>query len=51
MIAVLAAIVIGSSFDIAPIQILAMLGAVTLLVTRTITPRRPTTPSAPRSWC
>ena len=38
VIAVLASIVIGSSFDIAPIQILAMLGAVTLLVTRTITP-------------
>ena len=38
VIAVLACIVVGSSFDIAPIQILAMLGAVALLVTRTITP-------------
>ena len=32
---VLAAIVSGSAFELAPIQILAMLGAVALLVTRT----------------
>ena len=38
VLAVLAAIVIGSAFDVAPIQILAMLGAVALLVTRTIEP-------------
>ena len=35
---VLAAIVFGSAIDVAPIQILAMLGAVALLVTRTIEP-------------
>ena len=38
MLLVLAAIVVGSAFEIAPIQILAMLGAVALLVTRTIEP-------------
>ncbi len=38
VLAVLAAIVLGSSVDIAPIQVLAMLGAVALLVTRTIEP-------------
>jgi di/tricarboxylate transporter len=39
VLAVLAAIVVGSAFDIAPIQILAMLGVVTLLVTRTLDPQ------------
>ena len=38
VLAVLAAIVLGSSVEIAPIQVLAMLGAVALLVTRTIEP-------------
>jgi di/tricarboxylate transporter len=38
VLAVLGAIVVLSSLDVAPIQILAMLGVVTLLVTRTITP-------------
>ena len=35
---VLAAIVVGSAFEIVPIQILALLGAVALLATRTIEP-------------
>lgn len=38
VIAVLAAIVVGSALEVAPIQILAMLGVVALLVTRTIEP-------------
>ena len=38
VVLVLAGIVIGSAVEIAPIQILAMLGAVTLLATRTIEP-------------
>lgn len=38
VVLVLAGIVIGSAVEIAPIQILAMLGAVTLLVTRTLEP-------------
>jgi di/tricarboxylate transporter len=38
VLTVLAAIVLGSAIEAAPIQILAMLGAVTLLVTRTIEP-------------
>ncbi|PJN96289.1 dATP pyrophosphohydrolase, partial [Amaricoccus sp. HAR-UPW-R2A-40] len=38
VLAVLGAIVLFSSLEVAPIQILAMLGVVTLLVTRTITP-------------
>ncbi len=39
VLAVLATIVIGSAFEIAPIQILAMLGVVILLVTRTLDPQ------------
>jgi di/tricarboxylate transporter len=38
VLVVLAAIVICSTFEIAPIQILAMLGVVALLVTRTVEP-------------
>jgi di/tricarboxylate transporter len=38
VLVVLAAIVLFSTFDLAPIQILAMLGVVALLVTRTIEP-------------
>lgn len=38
VVLVLAAIVIGSAFEIAPIQIFAMMGVVALLVSRTIEP-------------
>lgn len=38
VIGVLAAIVVGAAFDVAPIQILAMLGVVVLLVSRTLEP-------------
>ncbi len=38
VLAVLAAIVVGSAFEFAPILILAMLGVVVLLVTRTLEP-------------
>lgn len=38
VLAVLASIVIGSAFDVVPIQILAMLGVVLLLVTKTLEP-------------